>query len=818
MTGPPSDHERPRPGGALGSPRPSVACLPDGGRGALPPELDVFVGRAEQVAQGLELLATRRLVTLVGPGGVGKTRLAVRLAHRVADAGTHPDGVVLVGLADVERAGPGEDPARVRARVLARLSVALRVPDNTDDAGVEAALSHRLAGRRVLLVLDNCEHVIGAVRALLPRLLAAGDGVRVLATSTHHLLLSGERPLVVPTLDTDSLDGSGAVPDSVRLLAHLAADHDVDIDPHDDAVRELCRLLDGLPLAIVLAAANLEGQNLDQLVRRLREDPLALRGTEEREDRAHHRSLRAVVDWARELLIPDEVATWATLSQFSGCFSPEEAHDLGCALGVDRDRMTALIGRLLHRSVLVREQRHGQVRLRMLEQVRAYGVALVPEGTPREQIRDAHAAVYLAQAACAANTWYSPREEDVLKTLTANRPNAAAALGRLLASPDTVWDGLRLVVDRARTRAGIWAGRLREDREQIADALAATARHHPGEHRVVEVEAVASGAFLALCQGRCDLGRELLDRAWWLHAVVGGPEPPVLLTAHGVSLWLSPSAVVAGSAPEVLTRAVTAAREQDAPGEEAMAELFLVLVASFGGAASAVESAVVHRRGTEAAGAVWASSWAGIGLAVAEYHQGRLGRAAAALRPALRAQERMGDTWGRTWAVHQSAVLAAAAGAWQEAAELFGAVAVMLRSIGVTVSGLPQWWRVQREATARCVVGLGQSAMEHHTAAGERMGAHEAVASALRLLRTVEADADDADGVDPVERQGKLSAREWQVARLVAQGLKDAEVADVLRLSPRTVESHVRRIRERLGLPNRTALATWLTTQVSHAV
>ncbi|MCG8919733.1 LuxR C-terminal-related transcriptional regulator [Actinokineospora sp. PR83] len=780
------------------------------GRGALPPELDVLVGRDEQVARGLELLAARRLVTLVGPGGVGKTRLALRLAHRVADAGAHPDGVVLVGLAEVERAEPGEDPARVRAGVLARLLVALRVPDNTDEEGAEAALFDRLAGRRVLLVLDNCEHVIDAVRALVPRLLAVGDGVRVLATSTHHLLLSGERPLVVPALGTDSPDGCDAVPDSVRLLAHLAADHDVGIDPHDRTVRELCGLLAGLPLAIVLAAANLEGQDLGQLVRRLREDPLALSGVEQHQERAHHQSLRAVLDWARGLLTPDEVATWATLSQFSGCFFPEEAHDLGCALGVDRDRMATLIGRLLHRSVLVREQRRGQVRLRMQAQVRAYGLDLLPDGVTRDQVRDAHAVLYLDQAARAASTWYSSREEQVLSTLTANGPNAGAALERLLASPDTVWDGLRLVVDRARTRAGIWAGRLRQDREQIALALAAVAHHRPGEHRAVEVEAMASGAFLALCQGRPDPGRDLLEQAWLLQGAVGGPEPPVLLTAHGVSLWLSPDAVVAGRASEVLTRAVAAARDQGAPGEEAMAELFLVLVAAFGGEVSAVELASGYRRRAEVAEASWAASWVGIGLAVAEYHRGHLGRAAAALRPALQAQERMGDTWGRTWAVHQSAVLAAAAGSWQEAAELFGAVAVMLRSIGVVVSGLRPWWRVQREAIARCVVELGETEMDRHTAAGERMGAHGAVASALRLLCAIETDVDDTDSV---ERRGELTAREWQVARLVTQGLKDTEVAEVLRLSPRTVESHVRRIRERLGLPNRTALATWLTSR-----
>ncbi|WP_175482998.1 ATP-binding protein [Actinokineospora iranica] len=773
------------------------------GLGGIRAQPGPLVGREELIERGLNLLGQRSWLSLTGQGGVGKTRLALELAQRAARASLFADGVVLVGLASLAAAGPDDSVERVRSHVLSEVLKALGLPDNTDARGAECKLREWLIDREVLLVLDNCEHVATGVRALVPELLTYRSKLRVLTTSRDRLE-HGERVLRVPPLPYRGAQGQEAPP-AVSLLVDLAANRDLVLDPQDPDVLELSRLLGGLPLAIVLAVANLEGRGIRPLIKRLHEDPLALRDTLVH-SAPQHRSLRAVMDWSLKRLTDDERAMWSIAAEFRGHFTIEDAEKLGARLGFDQDTVAVLVGRLLHRSLLESQPGSDRTRLLMPYTVRAYGLGLEPEGITRDRIKAAHAGLYAHQAAQAAASWYGPDERRILRELQESRADARAALTHYLSDAETVHEGLRLAINRSKVRVGIFGGQLRQDRQEVGDALAAIARHRPGEHTALEVEAHALGAFLELCLGQRAEGVRQLGRAHDLHAVVGGEVPPWLTLADGFAQWLSPDAAHARTAAEALDEAVLAAREHGSPGDHVLARMFSVLAAGFDRSRGAVEQAQVYLAQTEEAGSEWAACWAGIALAIAEHQDGRPGRAAKVLRPVLAVLHDMNEMWGRVWAAWITACAAAESGHVADAVRLFGAVSTMLRSIGVDLDGLPPWVRTQQAAKVRCLAELGTQGLHQLRAEGEHLDIDQAVNLALRLLEKIEDDA-EADTDADLATTEKLTRRELEVTLLIIDGLTDAQIAERLFLSIRTVENHGAKARAKLGAPNRTALA-----------
>jgi predicted ATPase/DNA-binding SARP family transcriptional activator len=354
----------------------------DPGRAAqtnLPAGLTSFVGRDDELTQVAGLLGAHRLLTLTGPGGAGKTRLAVEAAR--AELAAAPGGVWLVELA------PVTDPAEVPSAVLAALGLReqalmyARGPLGTvtDDTGALSRLLAALAGRRALLVLDNCEHLVAAAARLAGRVLAACPHVRILATSREPLAITGEAlwtvgPLTLPpdpAVTSDQAERAGvpapAIDDyaSVRLLAQRARA----VLPgfgvtaaNAPAVARICRALDGMPLAIELAAARLRTMGPDQVAARL-DDRFGLLTGGSRIAMPRHQTLRAVVDWSWDLLDETERTVWRRFAFFAGGASLEAAeqvcadpasHDGGIAACQVLDLLTALADK----SLLV--VRHGQ--------------------------------------------------------------------------------------------------------------------------------------------------------------------------------------------------------------------------------------------------------------------------------------------------------------------------------------------------------------------------------------------------------------------------------------------------------------------------
>ena len=342
----------------------SAAVTAPGGVHGFPAELTSFIGRDGPVREVAGLLAEHRLVTVTGPGGVGKTRLAGQVARAVA--GRFADGVWLAELA------PAGDPAQVPGVVAAALGV-------REQPGLPAAevLVRVLARQQLLLVLDNCEHVIAVAAELCAGLLAACDDVRVLATSREPLRVAGEAryrlgPLSVPGTDTPA-DVGGS--EAVALFADRARQVDARFALTGEtgpAVARLVAALDGMPLAIELAAARVEALGAVQLADRL-DDRFGLLAGGDRLAPGRHRSLAAAVEWSYRLLGEEERRIFRAISVFPGPFTLEAAEAVaGPGAG-------AAVLRLVDCSLLVppREGPDGRWRYSMLETLRAYGAGLL---------------------------------------------------------------------------------------------------------------------------------------------------------------------------------------------------------------------------------------------------------------------------------------------------------------------------------------------------------------------------------------------------------------------------------------------------------
>ncbi|MBM7492851.1 putative ATPase/DNA-binding SARP family transcriptional activator [Micromonospora luteifusca] len=381
--------------------RPDAAPMPRH-RGDLPTPLTSFVGREAAVARVGDLLERARLVTLTGPGGAGKTRLAVESARAVADR--FPDGVWLVELA------PVADPAEVPQALLGLLGLReqafftgsrSRIPPSEATEPIVRAID-ALTGRRAMLVLDNCEHQLDAAADLADRLLAACPDLRVLVTSREPLGITGEALHPVESLEQPPVGADPATAlayPSVRLFVDRAAavrpDFRVD-DRTVEPVVNICRSLDGMPLAIELAAARLRAMTAEQVSTRL-EDRFRLLTGGSRTALPRHQTLRAVVDWSWDLLDPADQALWRRLAVFSGG-ATAAAVERVCAGGELAstevlDRLFALVEKSL---VIATDD--ADPRYRMLETIREYGLARLTEAGEEQRVRRAHADEFLSLA------------------------------------------------------------------------------------------------------------------------------------------------------------------------------------------------------------------------------------------------------------------------------------------------------------------------------------------------------------------------------------------------------------------------------------
>ncbi|MFE5847461.1 BTAD domain-containing putative transcriptional regulator [Streptomyces niveus] len=440
----------------------------------LPTPLTTLVGRDDAVHEVGRLLSTARLVTLTGAGGVGKTRLALAAAGRLADtcASEFPDGVRLVELAGT----PGGDVAGAVAAALGLRDDAAAA--TTADDRVAAALRER----RTLLVLDNCEHIVEPVARLAERLLRTSPGLRVLATSQEPLQVSGETLLPVEPLQQA---------DAIRLFTEraTAADPRFTVDSEtEDAVAAICRRLDGIPLALELAATRVRALGVHALAARL-DDRFRVLTAGRRGAPARQQTLRAVIDWSWELLTAPERIVLRRLAAHSDGCALEAAEAVCAGDGVAREEVLDLLARLVDRSLVVRVDGPAGPRYRLLESVAAYATERLHAMGDFTAVRERHLRYYLRLAEETEPRLRGPEQRAQMLRLRAETANLRTALTTAAdpgANPGANQEAaLRLVT----SLSWYWllAGRLQEARRALASALATTS---PPSSRRAEARAL----------------------------------------------------------------------------------------------------------------------------------------------------------------------------------------------------------------------------------------------------------------------------------------------------------------------------------------
>ena len=448
----------------------------------LPAQLSRFIGRETELAEARARLAEVRLLSLVGPGGAGKTRLALQVAAE--SAADYPDGVWLVEFA------PLSDPALVPQAVAGALGLR-----EAGDRALRETLADALRAKSLLLIWDNCEHLIDACAHLAETLLRGCPGLRLLATSREALGIGGEAVLPLSSLSLPTHDAPTGG-DAVRLFLDRAQAALPSFRPSADsapAIAEICVRLDGLPLALELAAARVRTLTPAQIAARL-DDRFRLLSGGARTALPRQQTLRALIDWSHALLSPAEQALLGRLSVFGGGW-PLEAAEAVCAGGdVEEWEILDLLARLVAKSLVVAEPpADGQVRYRLLDSLRSYAAARLAETDESDSLAARHAAWFLALAEEAEPHLSGPAQASWLNRLERDHDNLRAALRRF-AQTDSV-ASLRL-------SGSLWKfwwmrGYFTEGRGFLERALAAGAGADPA----LRARALSRAGILAEAQG-----------------------------------------------------------------------------------------------------------------------------------------------------------------------------------------------------------------------------------------------------------------------------------------------------------------------------
>jgi len=751
--------------------------------GGLRGELTEFVGRRAELAQVRDALARARLVTLTGPGGIGKTRLALQVAAGAGRA--FRDGVWLAELTGLR------DPGLLVAEVARSLGLS----DKSARWAV-ASLADYLQARQLLLVLDGCEHLADACAVMADVLLRGCPELRIIATSRHVLGVAGEVTVAVPPMTVPAEDSPNGPEDllgyeAVRLFAERGAavlpGFAVDED-NAAAVVRVCRELDGIPLAVELAAVRLRSLSPGQILDRLDARFQLLSGGGPA-GQPHHRTLQAALAWSYELLADGEQAMWRRVSVFAGSFDLDAAEAV-CAVGrLAAGQIADLIDALVAKSILLREGQ-GTARYRLLDTIREFGLARLRGLGNERRLRRRHRAYYAALAA--RKEAFGPGRAEWIAALDTDHENLRAALRFCLSDPAEAAAGAQIACDLWR----YWEahGHLTEGRRILAALLDQLGPASPARPRTLW-----TAGFLAQFQGDIPAARRLLEASLSAARQAGD----VNAEAWALS-FLGWDVYYDGDAERGHALARTALRLHHEAGDHRGVVMALMQIGYIHLCAGETEPAADWftrcAAACTASGNAWYHAYTRWGLAVVAVLRGDHEGAGPLACVALRGIRGMDDAMGVVLCLDALAWIAAAGHEAVRAVTLTAAAEGAWAAIPATPAGPLRAHHDEALRVARAA--LPGAEYRAAFAQGSEMDPAESVAFALGEQAQPRPDARRAG-------PGQLTRREGEVAALVARGQSNGQIAASLVISVRTVETHVQHIMDKLGYSTRAQIAAW---------
>ena len=797
----------------------------------LPAPRTSFVGRELEMVEVKRKLAMTSLLTLIGTGGSGKTRLALEVARDLLFA--YPDGVWLVEVA------PLSEGALVPQVVAGTLGV-----HEQSERSLLEGLIDALSDKEMLLILDNCEHLIDAAARLTDTLLDSCPRLRVLATSREPLRVTGEPGWLVPSLSAPAAQRSLTVEElegyeSARLFADRASKRHPGFELTPDnatAVAQVCAGLEGIPLAIELAAARIGMLSVEQISERLEHSLKVLTGGERTADH-RHQTLRAALDWSYELLNEPEQVLFRRLSAFAGGLTLEAAESVGAGGGIEEEDVLEILSHLVDKSLVVAEENWERgARYRLLEPVRQYAREKLRVSGEAEAIGRQHAEFFLALAEEAEPELSKPQQAKWLDRLEAEHDNLRAALSWALEREIDL--GPRMAGALCRfwhTRGYLSEGRMYlEEAVARSDVVTATVRakaldglgwiaEPQGDYERARVayeeslelyrssndrrgvaNALGDLGSLALDRGDYARATSLLKESLTLHRELGSIEEVVgvlnglgvLASANGDrerSVWYFREALalsrgsgsVRKNAVSLGNLGITMLVHGDTEQATALLEESLALFQDIGDSSN-IAIGLMHS-------------------ALAALTQGDHERVKALSEESLKLLQKAEDKQHIPDCLEIMAGGAGAQGRAQRAARLWGAAEAMRKDIGVPLQPEDRKLLDPYLATARS--SLGEAVWQATLAEGRAMMPEQAIEYALLaegpVLRS------------PVIRRSgggsaALTPREEEVAVLVSHGLTNRQIASELSISEHTVATHITKILKKLGLSSRSRLSAWV--------
>lgn len=728
----------------------------------LPIQLTSFIGREREMKEVKALLKETRLLTLTGSGGCGKTRLALQVAADLLE--DYPDGVWFIDLSVLT------DPALVPSTVAATLGIYEKSGQPT-----LTALAEAMKSRTLLLILDNCEHVVGACAQLAETLLRACTAIRILATSREALGIAGEVAWRVPSLslpqphELASVDSLARITqyEAVRLFVERAetASSDFRVTPHNvGAIVQICRRLDGIPLAIELAAARVKVLSVEQIAARL-DDRFRLLTGGSRTALPRQQTLRAMMDWSYELLNDRERMLFRRLSAFAGGFTLEAVEAVCADEQILPHEILDLLTNLVSKSLVVFEERDGEARYRLLETVRQYARDKLLETGEAARIRTLHRDWFLAFAERAEGALQGPDQALWLKRLETEHDNLRAALEwssndaeiglRLAGALWFFWylrgyvsegrDWLRQFLQRAeqapsplRAKALYGTSMLARAQDDYAQATALLEESLKLYRALKDNRGVASvlGNLGVIAFARGDYARatklheESLEHFRELGDRVGIAS--ALSELGNIALYQNDIARAERLLEESL--ALSRAAQDDQGVALALRRLGAVLFqkGEHARAKALLQESLELYRGL---GAVPGLASVLNSLGMVALSEGDVRRAEALLCESLIKYRDVGDKWHIALCLDRLARVAAAQGDWRRAAQLLGAEEALRETIGAPLP--PSEHDGREETLQRAHERLGEELFAAAWADGYAMKLDQAIALALRLSQPI---------------------------------------------------------------------------------